>query len=381
MGVFAVFLICSTFTHTCVCTPRDNILHHYQKFAILLEKVTVDIFQMKENTNETNTLNYFFEGAEKRLEIDFVESANSSKRGMLDITRSEWETLLSLVNCLILSSEFSEDCVSYVLSESSLFVYPYKIMIKTCGNTTLLECLPLLIKYSQQVSLSVDFVTYSHKSFTEPDLQHGPYRTFETEIEELNKFFPGQGYTLGPMNEDRWFIYVADLSECPSNKDEAEQTIEIIMSHLDRKAMAQFYKTDDSTSDDNISRTSGISGIIPDSIIDDHMFDPCGYSMNGLFRRYYSTIHITPEPQFSYVSFETNLPVQSYDAIIKRVLDIFKPERFIISVFADSSALCGESNKSYNPLLPGYMRQIANTCEFIGRRSVTCSHYHSLKEN
>ena len=129
-----------------------------------------------------NTQNYFFEGAEKRLEIDFGESANSSKRGMLDITRSEWETLLSSVNCLILSTAFSEDCVSYVLSESSLFVYPYKILIKTCGNTTLLECLPLLIKYSQQVSLTVDFVTYSHKSFTEPDLQLCPYRSFDTEV-------------------------------------------------------------------------------------------------------------------------------------------------------------------------------------------------------
>mmetsp|Transcript_125939 Transcript_125939/g.188020 ORF Transcript_125939/g.188020 Transcript_125939/m.188020 type:complete len:336 (-) Transcript_125939:40-1047(-) len=335
---------------------------------------------MKENANATTQTNadYFFEGAEKRLEIDFLETANSSKLGMLDVTRTEWERLLASVNCLILSSSISEDCHSYVLSESSLFVYPFKILIKTCGNTTLLECLPLLIKYSDQLSLVVDFVTYSHKSFTEPDLQLRPYRTFETEIAELNKYFPGKGFTLGPMNEDRWFIYVADLSECPSDKNEAEQTIEIIMSHLDKKAMAQFYKTEES---DGVSESSGITTIIPDSVIDDHMFDPCGYSMNGLYQRYYSTIHITPEPEFSYVSFETNIPEKSYDTIIRRVLGIFKPERFIISVFADASALCGESNKSYDANLPGYAREIANTCEFTGRRSVTCSHYRSLKEN
>merc|ERR1712137_302801 len=188
----------------------------------------------------------------------------------------------------------------------------------------------------------------------------------------------GKGFTLGPMNEDRWFIYVADLSESPSDRHEAEQTIEIIMSQLDRKAMAQFYKTDES---ENVSETSGITNIIPGSMIDDHMFDPCGYSMNGLLDRYYSTFHITPEPEFSYVSYETNIRVASYGNIIRLVLDIFKPAQFIISVFADSSALCGESNKSYYPMLPGYSREIANTCEFVGRRSVTCSHYRSLKEN
>lgn len=324
---------------------------------------------MKENHC---TPEYFFEGAEKRLEIDFIETANSSKKGMLAISRSQWEILLDTVNCQILSSETSEDCVSYVLSESSLFVYPYKILIKTCGETTLLDCLPILKKYTTQVSLRIDFVTYSHKSFTAPHLQKKIYKSFDSEISELNKHFAGKGYTLGPMNEERWFIYVADMSECPSDKYEAEQTIEIIMSDLDRKSMSLFYKSEHS---DDVANISGISSIIPNSKIDDHMFEPCGYSMNALKKRYYSTIHITPEPEFSYVSFETNLPVSSYDQIISKVISIFRPSHFIISVFADSTALCGESNRSYNPILSGYTREIANTCEFIGRRSVTCSHY------
>lgn len=335
---------------------------------------------MKENNNNNTvtSLDYFFEGAEKRLEIDFIETANSSKKGMLDISREQWEILLATVNCQILSCTTSEDLVSYVLSESSLFVYPYKILIKTCGETTLLECLPLLIKYCKQVSLQIDFVTYSHKSFTAPHLQKQTYRNFDSEISELNKYFSGKGYTLGPMNEDRWFIYVADISKTPSDKSEVEQTIEIIMSGLDRKSMSLFYKSSDY---EDVSNTSGISSIIPNSIIDDHMFDPCGYSMNGLFKRYYSTIHITPEPEFSYVSFESNLPVSSYDQIIQKVLSIFKPQDVIISVFADSAALCGESNKAYSPSISGYFREIANTCEFIGRRSVTCAHYHIVSEN
>lgn len=132
--------------------------------------------------NNSQEYPYFFEGAEKRLEIDFIETANSNKKGMRAVTRLQWETLLETVQCVILSSNSSDNCDSFVLSESSLFVYPTKVLIKTCGNTTLLACIPLLIRYSQQLSLLVDYVTYSHKSFVMPDLQHSPYRSFTTEV-------------------------------------------------------------------------------------------------------------------------------------------------------------------------------------------------------
>lgn len=47
------------------------------------------------------------------------------------------------------------------------------------------------------------------------------------------------------------------------------------------------------------------------------------------------TIHITPEPGFSYVSFETNVPQSSYKAIIQRVIDTFQPGSFVLTVFAN----------------------------------------------
>ena len=134
---------------------------------------------------------HFFEGAEKRLEVDFLETANNDKRGLLNIPRKKWEEFLATVNCLIVSETHTDSFHSYVLSESSLFVYPFKIMIKTCGNTTLLGCLDLLIQYSQEVYLRVDFVTYSHKSFVNPELQDPTYRTFDSEVcVRLLFFFP-----------------------------------------------------------------------------------------------------------------------------------------------------------------------------------------------
>lgn len=47
------------------------------------------------------------------------------------------------------------------------------------------------------------------------------------------------------------------------------------------------------------------------------------------------TIHITPEPEFSYVSFETNIPCSSYREIITKVLNTFLPGKFTVTVFAN----------------------------------------------
>ena len=52
------------------------------------------------------------------------------------------------------------------------------------------------------------------------------------------------------------------------------------------------------------TRSSGIQALLPGAAIDDYVFEPCGYSMNGVEGPTFSTIHITPELGFSYASFE-----------------------------------------------------------------------------
>ena len=51
------------------------------------------------------------------------------------------------------------------------------------------------------------------------------------------------------------------------------------------------------------------------------------------------TIHITPEAEFSYVSFESNIPQSSYMDVITRVLDTFRPGKFIVTAFANKVLL------------------------------------------
>lgn len=47
------------------------------------------------------------------------------------------------------------------------------------------------------------------------------------------------------------------------------------------------------------------------------------------------TIHITPEKEFSYVSFESNISASNYGDLIARVVETFKPGKFVVTVFAN----------------------------------------------
>lgn len=47
------------------------------------------------------------------------------------------------------------------------------------------------------------------------------------------------------------------------------------------------------------------------------------------------TIHITPEQEFSYVSFETNVAASDYGDLITRVIETFQPGKFVVTILAN----------------------------------------------
>jgi len=158
----------------------------------------------------------------------------------------------------------------------------------------------------------------------------------------------------GKKNRDPWYLYLTDKDELIDNSSPPKSpgkrlptialskvsavqaspdfTLEILMTNLDKTVMKQFYKQDGITAK-QITKSSGIADIFPDAMIDDYLFDPLGYSMNGLLGDGYFTIHVTPQPICSYVSFETNLQCE-FSALIKKVLEVFIPSSFTITLFA-----------------------------------------------
>lgn len=305
-----------------------------------------------------------FEGPEKTMEVCFVPGVGSSG-GLRDLTRQQLDFLCEEAKCTILSKISSNYIDAYVLSESSLFVYKYRYIMKTCGTTTLLRCLDSLIKFADELGMSLWWVGYSRKNLNNPSAQHWPHSNFEDEITFLSSHpvlqarLNGSGHILGPVTGDHWFVYVADLNRdklispnsslcetipeihvVPSvNLDNI--TVNLMMFDLHRETAEVFYMKEGCRTGEEMTARSGIKELVPGAAIDACAFTPCGYSMNSILHDAYSTIHVTPEPQCSYASFETNTTLPSYGSLIRNVLNVFRPKRFVITMFADESALAG----------------------------------------
>jgi S-adenosylmethionine decarboxylase len=318
---------------------------------------------------------HFFEGAEKLLEVWFSNSSSCSEDGnsetesfddkpltLRNIPRSELERLVEIAHCQIVSAVRGRSMDAYVLSESSLFVSDNRVVMKTCGSTSLLAAIePLMELAKRYCGLDVvSNVYYSRKNFLRPDLQPEHHKTFEEEVTNLEQLFDedGAGYCLGRLNQDRWYLYTLNKNAdetMPGGFAFSDQTLEVLMSDLDPDVMSIF--TNEISCDAKQARKLAEMDKLfpPDTIIDDKLFEPCGYSMNGVIGKtdQYITIHITPESDFSYASFETNMLINSNNAtttnggyisyydLITRIIQCFKPGSFLITMFANQASVEG----------------------------------------
>lgn len=333
-----------------------------------------------------------FEGPEKTLEVVFRRVGESNHRDLIDdlggnfpnnggctgaggatcgcsfcsarvglrlLPREDIDKICARARCTILSTISNRYLDAYVLSESSLFVYPYMLVLKTCGTTTLLRCIATLIDLGRKLGLEIDWVGYSRKNFNFPGDQAFPHQSFHQELDylyghrNLCQRLDGNGYTLGPVNGDHWFVFVADhTARTRALEIDTDRVLNIMMFDIDEN-VAKFFHYDEydrnlagESKEEEVMRISneqtvesGIKDLCPGAIIDPRAFEPCGYSMNAVLFRSYSTIHITPESGSSYASFETNQKVGSYKALISNVIRTFRPKRFVMTLMADEGGL------------------------------------------
>eukprot|EP01127_Copromyxa_protea_P006580 TRINITY_DN1655_c0_g1_i1.p1 TRINITY_DN1655_c0_g1~~TRINITY_DN1655_c0_g1_i1.p1 ORF type:complete len:363 (-),score=26.76 TRINITY_DN1655_c0_g1_i1:108-1196(-) len=290
-----------------------------------------------------------FEGPEKKVDIEFFCDPSLPK-GLRLVPKARWESMLSLINCTILSPLHNELCDAFLLSESSLFVYSHKVIIKTCGQITLLRCVEELLKLgSEFCGASVAYINFSRRNFFFPDEQFRPHTSWDEECAYLKNHFPGgKALVFGPRSCDHHYVFMADYREGHHTEARpyAGQTLEILMTGLDRSVMSQFYAKSDSNFA-HATQSVGIRDLLPDVQLDDHQFQPLGYSLNGLQDSVYFTIHVTPQPECSYVSFETNAYLDSYDTMVQKVVNIFKPDSFTVLLFSENQCCMHALGSSY----------------------------------
>jgi len=298
----------------------------------------------------------FYEGVEKLLEVWFknsksnenlLENQNSMKNDNTLSLRSVfneevWSNqIFPKVHCTILNKSSDEHQDAYVLSESSCFVTEHRIILKTCGTTKCLQALPIILNILEKsgADLIPVSVYYSRKNFINPIEQPLMYRNenFQDEYEFLDSIleedFKTKSLCLGNLNKNKWFFYQAVKKE-EVTTILPDQTLEILMTDLDEETMNQFFHP----SHKFVTKTLNLDKLVPGCIKhDDFAFDGCGYSSNTILEQPggYVTMHVTPEKEHSFVSFETNYETENIDDIVKKVVSTFKPGSCSVSLVAN----------------------------------------------
>jgi S-adenosylmethionine decarboxylase len=263
----------------------------------------------------------FFEGTEKKVELLVDPSVPSLRR------RGDryWERICVCAGAQVLSKISSDGCDAYLLSESSLFVFDHKMIMITCGRTKLPDAVLEMLRTVP--ADKVRFFIYERKNETYPHKQ--PSNFFE-DVRLLDGALPGRSYRFG--DEDEHHLYLFHLDR-PFTCDPQDVTVEILMYGIPEN-LCRIYSPGGDRETRLVRQRTGIDRIIPGFEIDDHLFEPGGYSLNAVRGEEYWAVHVTPERASSYASFETNYRFgDDFDRIARRVLEQFSPRSFDVVLF------------------------------------------------
>ena len=153
-------------------TPFNDEMHHRDIDELSLSNLS-DNSSTTSNDHDLDSAT-FFEGPEKTLEVQFTPTTPTTL-GLRSLSRKILDKICLRARCTIISKVSNAYLDAYVLSESSLFIYPFMLVLKTCGTTTLLRCVKTLLQFACnpktcEGNLVVEWVGYSRKNFSFPEV-------------------------------------------------------------------------------------------------------------------------------------------------------------------------------------------------------------------
>ncbi|RLN30690.1 S-adenosylmethionine decarboxylase proenzyme 4 [Panicum miliaceum] len=278
-----------------------------------------------------------FEGYEKRLELVFSLPSWGGARaqhGLRLLPVGALREALEAVQCAVVSAAGNAAFDAYVLSESSLFVYPSRAILKTCGTTRLLRAVPVLLRAAgDELGLALRSCRYSRGSYLFPEAQPFPHADFADEVRYLDGALPSglrfrRSSVMPPSRRHsgrhRWHVYAASASDDDvTGKDDEHAdgtphfTVDVCMTELDRTLARQFSLTpgDGRTSHaagDAMTAASGLGDVIsPRSLA------------------------------FGYASYERGGAGASALASIDKAVAVFRPATVSVSVCYGSTGIEG----------------------------------------
>jgi len=287
-----------------------------------------------------------YEGVEKKLILTYTGAGNVSIQKA--IKEEVWNKVVKAVDAKVLSIVRGDHVDAYLLSESSLFVFKDRIFLKTCGTTRIFNAVEVIVTHlsEEMPEINLTRVAFSRPTYSFPNRQLMGYgKGFEEEVEFLRSITMkatarSWESTIHSTGEGLMFhsssLFLSGIQAKPmplegrAGKNECRKeniSMDLAMFNLDHSKMKDFFGPQAIVLE-NLFVRGFLPKDSPGLQIDEYHFDPCGYSLNAIDGEYYWSIHVTPEDQFSYISFETNHP--SALDVYQKLQDFYLPERAIV---------------------------------------------------
>ncbi len=269
-----------------------------------------------------------FEGAEKKAEL-YIDKTSGCL--LNDVTPCYWETLVAKAGAHILSRIANENCHAYILSESSLFIWQDHFIILTCGETNLAKSIEFFI--TSQPRFTVRTVLFQRKNEYFSKSQPS---NFDQDVSRLNRHVSGSSQMLGSLEQH--YVQIFQANRFNINPLTTRSSFELLAYHICKEASELFMSQYISAND--VVGFLGLSELLVEFSIDGHQFSPYGYSLNAIRGHDYLTLHITPQPNNSYVSVVSNIDIVGFtDTLLAQL----KPKAFDRLIISSTPAI--SSNK------------------------------------
>ncbi|KAJ1344431.1 hypothetical protein BSLG_000991 [Batrachochytrium salamandrivorans] len=170
-----------------------------------------------------------------------------SRSGLRVVRRDIWEDMLNIVQCKVLSVIKNKYADAYLLSESSMFVYKNRIVLKTCGTTTLLNAVTRILAIAKDICGfgEIQAVFYSRKAFLFLSARRGLMEDGVKNGMDMDGI-PVSSLSDKPLSSDGEMVSEQGDEEAEEEENaEDDVTLEILMTHLDPEAMKMFWRNEE----------------------------------------------------------------------------------------------------------------------------------------
>ncbi len=241
-----------------------------------------------------------FEPAEKKLELRLAASSPSFRA----LGSSFWAEVVGRARAEIVARRDTEHASAFLLSESSLFVFDRRLVMITCGRSMLVAAALHLVDALGPAAF--DALNFQRRRERSPERQRS---SFEADAEALRAVLPGGVSTFGAPDSP----WLQSFSFRRSGAEPALHTkLELYMHEV-------------------LAPDTDISPLVTGFTLDEHRFEPEGYSMNAVAGDAHRSLHLSTTQEGTYVGLDASgLDPLVLEALADRALSAFRPRRWEI---------------------------------------------------